>query len=630
MDESVNLNGMIDPSGAVNSTGPISGPKIDVPSPLTAATPKAEVKAEVKEAPKAEKPAAGPIASPVIAAPVIEVVENKEAEKGENAGVAKPSAEGVDSLLQEIQEEGNFTTSYAKNEAIFSNMDFGPLKPYLDDDNVTDISYSNHGQVHLKTLDKGIYRIDEPGINDALLEKIAFQCANVMGKSFNMAHPFLDAESAELRMNFVHSSIARNGIAAVFRKTPAKIRLKREKLLEENYVTLDILDFLISAVKGHCNILVCGETGSGKTELVKYLAAHTAENEKLITIEDTLELHLDRIYPTRDIVAMKTNNVASYSDVLVTCMRQNPKWILLSEVRSAEAVLAVRNSISSGHNILSTLHADKASNIPERLYSLLESNSDLEQFLGTIYRYVQLGVMVRGRYSAQAGRFVREVAEVCEFYVDEDNKPVSNIIYKKAVSGFTEYNKVSDHLIEYLEGQNVDVTEIKKIGLEEEKEKALEEEENEEVAPQKEEKKEASPKEAPKVEAPAAVSPAKEAEAKPARPATPAAPASPAPQAAAPATAAPATPVKEVVAPVPAIQAVSPAAAATPATPVPAVSPVPAEAPATAQAEAPATTKAAAPVVEAPVIQTVTASPDSAKAEAAASSLGFDWPQNNQ
>lgn len=48
-----------------------------------------------------------------------------------------------------------------------------------------------------------------------------------MGKTFNMAHPFLDSESAELRMNFVHDSIARNGIAAVFRKTPAKIRLEK-------------------------------------------------------------------------------------------------------------------------------------------------------------------------------------------------------------------------------------------------------------------------------------------------------------------------------------------------------------------------------------------------------------------
>src|SRR5690606_1652555 len=123
--------------------------------------------------------------------------------------------------------------------------------------------------------------------------------------------------------------------------------------------------------------------------------SHTKENEKIITIEDTLELHLDRIYPHRDIVAMKTNNIASYSEVLVTCMRQNPKWILLSEVRSAEAVTAVRNSISSGHKILSTIHAEKAQSIPHRLYSLLETNQDVDQFLKTIYRYIQLGVHVR-------------------------------------------------------------------------------------------------------------------------------------------------------------------------------------------------------------------------------------------
>ena len=215
------------------------------------------------------------------------------------------------------------------NDVVFDQIDFGELKKYLDDPDVTDISYSNGGQLWLKTLSKGIFRVEEPSVNNAFMEKLAFQCANVMGKTFNMAAPFLDAESAELRLNFVHDSIARNGIAVVLRKTPAKVRLEKDKIIAEKYVTLDIHDFLLKCVEGHCNIVVSGETGSGKTELVKYLAAHTAENEKLITIEDTLELHLDRIFPHRDIVAMKTNNIASYSDVLVTCMRQNPKWILL-------------------------------------------------------------------------------------------------------------------------------------------------------------------------------------------------------------------------------------------------------------------------------------------------------------
>jgi len=344
------------------------------------------------------------------------------------------------------------------NDNLFSNIDFGPLKQYLDDDNITDISYSNNGQVWLKSLDKGVYRVENPGINNELMEKIAFQCANIMGKTFNMASPLLDSESSELRMNFIHDSIARNGIAAVFRKTPAKIRLEKAKIIEQKYITTGIHDFLIECVKGHCNMIVSGETGSGKTELVKYLASHTATNEKIITIEDTLELHLDRIFPERDIVSMKTNNIASYSDVLVGCMRQNPKWILLSEVRSAEAVTAVRNSISSGHNILSTIHADKAASIPYRLYSLLESNIDVEQFMTTIYRYIQLGIHVRARYEKVTGKFMREVCEVTEFFVNEQNKPEHNTIYLKNTDGTEVINSPSKYLIEYLERQGVDLT----------------------------------------------------------------------------------------------------------------------------------------------------------------------------
>ena len=346
------------------------------------------------------------------------------------------------------------------NETIFDKLDFGPLKPLLDNDDITDISYCNGGQIWIRSLTQGSIRVEVPGCTQEFMEKLAFQCSNVMGTTFNNAKPFLDAESSELRLNFVHQSIATNGIACVLRKTPAKIRLKKEKLLEDDYFTADIHDVLIKCVEGHCNIIVCGETGSGKTEFVKYLASHTKDNEKIITIEDTLELHLDKIFPHRDIVAMKTNNVASYSDVLVTCMRQNPKWILLSEVRSAEAVSAVRNSISSGHNILSTIHADKASAIPYRLYSLMETDLDVDQFLNTIYRYIQLGVHIKAYYSKKYGKFHREVDEVTEFYVDENNKCQTHTIYRKMFDKNPIMVKPSAHLIEYLENQSIDISSI--------------------------------------------------------------------------------------------------------------------------------------------------------------------------
>ena len=342
------------------------------------------------------------------------------------------------------------------DDAVFSQIDFGILMPLLDDDDVTDISYSNNGQLWIKTLSQGVKPAHIDGLNNEVMEKLAFQCSNVMGKTFNMAHPLLDAESAELRLNFVHESIATNGIAVLIRKTPAKIRLNKDKLVKEDYVSLKLHDFLMTCVNGHCNILVSGETGSGKTELVKYLASHIKEDEKIITIEDTLELHLDKIYPTRDIVAMKTNNIASYSDVLVACMRQNPRWILLSEVRSAEAVLAVRNSISSGHNILSTIHSDKASSIPMRLYSLLESSQDIDQFVKGMHRYIQLGIHVKGFYSKKFNRFQREITQVVEFYVDEvTNEAKVNVLYARDLMENEVYNNPTSHLIDYLASQGV-------------------------------------------------------------------------------------------------------------------------------------------------------------------------------
>ena len=362
------------------------------------------------------------------------------------------------------------------NDLLFGQIDFGSLDQYLKNDDVTDISYTNNGQLWVKTLSRGIYREENKEVTNSLMEKIAFQCSNIMGKSFNSANPFLDAEGSEIRLNFVHDSVAKNGIACVIRKTPAKIRLQKEKILADNYISLDIHDFLMQAIQGHCNIIVCGETGSGKTEFVKYLASKIRENEKIITVEDTLELHLDKIFPERDIVSMKTNNIVSYSDILVTCMRQNPKWILLSEVRSAEAVMAVRNSISSGHYILSTIHADKAASIPNRMYSLLETNQDIEQFLKSIYRYIQLGVYIRGYQDPQTKSFKREIAEVTEFYVDEDNNAIYNTIYKKSSTGKVVKKAPSKYLIDYLDAQGVTLAPNAIVPTEDQKEENFDKE----------------------------------------------------------------------------------------------------------------------------------------------------------
>lgn len=85
---------------------------------------------------------------------------------------------------------------------------------------------------------------------------------------------------------------------------------------------------------------------------------------------------------------------------------------------------------------------------------------DVNQFLTTIYRYIQLGVHIKAYYSKERGKFHRELDEVCEFYVDDNNVPQSRVIYQKIFGREPVMRKPSAHLLQYLENQNIDVQAI--------------------------------------------------------------------------------------------------------------------------------------------------------------------------
>ena len=90
----------------------------------------------------------------------------------------------------------------------------------------------------------------------------------------------------------------------------------------------------------------------------------------------------------------------------------------------------------------------------------METDLEVDQFLNTIYRYIQLGVHIKAYYSKQYGKFHRELDEVVEFYVDDNNKPQSHIIYQKLFGKAPITHKPSKHLIEYLENQNIDISSL--------------------------------------------------------------------------------------------------------------------------------------------------------------------------
>lgn len=76
--------------------------------------------------------------------------------------------------------------------------------------------------------------------------------------------------------------------------------------------------------------------GIGKTECVKFFSQYVPGNERVITIEDTMEIRYSATNPGKDCIEMRVNDRFDYADAIKASLRLNPKWIMLSEARSKE------------------------------------------------------------------------------------------------------------------------------------------------------------------------------------------------------------------------------------------------------------------------------------------------------
>lgn len=293
-----------------------------------------------------------------------------------------------------------------------NEFEFGPLTPYIEDELVTDINY-NGKALWIDHLNKGRFCV--PFDHEEFLRQFCFKIANYVNVSFNVSSPLVEAETKDLRISIVHESIARSGHSISIRKTPAILRLNDKKMIKEKYVTKTALDFLKQAVHDHCNILVSGLPGSGKTELVKYLTQFIEDHERIITIEDTLELRAHDIYEDKDCVALRVNHRFTYVDAIKASLRQRPNWILVSEVRSHE-VVHLLESVSTGTNLMSTIHAYEAAKIPSRILHMFPDVEIYnEVLLNTIHEAIDLGIHIESAITEKG--IERKIKEIVSYDV---------------------------------------------------------------------------------------------------------------------------------------------------------------------------------------------------------------------
>ena len=319
---------------------------------------------------------------------------------------------------------------------IMSESFFGPLWPYIKDRNITDVDF-NGRELWITDCNSHRRKVADIPLTKQFVNVFTGHVANMQSREFNKLNPVLEAETEELRISIVNEVVAKTGTSVCIRKTPTFARITVEDSLKTKYATKEILSFLTNAVRAHCNIVVCGEPGVGKTEACKFVSTFINENERVITIEDNLEWHYSKLKPLSDCIEMQVSKRFSYTDAIVTCLRQNPRWMMISEIRGNEAKEYVQ-ALSTGVNGITTLHTDDVRNIPDRVVNMIADRNGAARVENDIYTFVDIGVLVNKkivkvgneekmhRYIDQVGAFVIEDGIKKCYMIFEDGKFVKN------------------------------------------------------------------------------------------------------------------------------------------------------------------------------------------------------------
>ncbi len=333
--------------------------------------------------------------------------EQRKSESGKGKGNERIGKEGGDILLLErsCMERNN------KWELVPAH--FGPLWSYVEDYEITDIDFNGIDLWITNTANER-RKVEEHEVTKEFIEKFSHYIANNVSKPFNKVENLLEADTDTLRISIVHESSAISGRSVCIRKTLPTVRMTRESIITEGYCTKEILELLTNCVKARMNFVFCGEPGVGKTEGIKFFSQYIPANERVITIEDTPELHYREINPEKDCVELMVSEVFSYTKAIKTSLRQNPKWLMLSEARSVE-VKYLLESLSTGIRGFTTIHTDDVRKIPDRILNMLESRTDADRMENDIFMFLDVGILIRKK-QMQDGKIRRYIDQVCFFY----------------------------------------------------------------------------------------------------------------------------------------------------------------------------------------------------------------------
>jgi pilus assembly protein CpaF len=250
-----------------------------------------------------------------------------------------------------------------------------PIEHLIVDEAISEVMVNGNERVF---FEKNGFLQQAEGIsigNRALMVAVK-NIARRLGNDISEAHPILDSRLPDgSRVAAVIPPCSLGGVTLTIRKFNTR-HFKMEDLIRTGTLDQRLANRLEDYILSRKNILISGGTGTGKSTTLGILAKFIPEEERILLIEDTAEIHLDHPNLVRFEARREQTGVhpVPIRDLLKAALRHRPDRLLLGEVRGSEA-FELLQLLNTGHSgSLSTIHASSATQALARFTScVLES-----------------------------------------------------------------------------------------------------------------------------------------------------------------------------------------------------------------------------------------------------------------
>ncbi len=281
----------------------------------------------------------------------------------------------------------------------------GPLEPLLKDATISEVMVNAPDEIYFER--DGIIYLSALRFRDRDHVMLTVdRIISPLGRRVDESSPFVDARLPDgSRVNIIIPPLTPRSPTLTIRKfRPDKYNMS--DLVANNTLSEQIAEFLRASVQLRLNIVVSGGTGTGKTTILNALSAYIPERERILTIEDPIELKLQQ----RHVISAEARpaniegkNEVTQRDLVRNALRMRPDRIIVGEVRGAEA-FDMMQAMNTGHEgSLTTVHANSARDALARIENMvLMAGFDLparairEQMASAFHLMIQLSRFADG------------------------------------------------------------------------------------------------------------------------------------------------------------------------------------------------------------------------------------------